>query len=192
MTSNVGTRDVKIGGKIGFTEDLPETENEHIKNTIEESIKRLFNPEFINRIDDFIIFKKLNKDCIYSIIEIQLKNIRQRLASSNITFELTKKAKDFLVEKGFDEQFGARPLRRALQNYLEDQLAEEMLKNSILPGSEILVDFEKDNLSFEVVSNSIFNLNDNTLTDIANKIIGKDSPDVGGIDEHTTAINKLN
>ncbi len=192
MTSNVGTRDVKLGGKIGFTDDLPETENEHIKSTIEESIKRLFNPEFINRIDDFIIFKKLNKECIYSIIEIQLKNIRQRLSASNITFELTSQAKDFLVEKGFDEKFGARPLRRALTNYLEDQLAEEILKNSVLPGSEILIDFENDKLTFEVVSNSLFNMNDTTLTDIAHKIIGKDSPDVGGLEEHTSVSNKLN
>ncbi|NLO18318.1 MAG: ATP-dependent Clp protease ATP-binding subunit [Ignavibacteria bacterium] len=192
MTSNVGTRDVKLGGKIGFTEDLPETENEHIKNTIEESIKRLFNPEFINRVDDFIIFNKLNKEHIYSIIEIQLRNIRKRLATSNITFELSKKAKDFLVDKGYDEKFGARPLRRALQSNLEDQLAEEILNNSILPGSHIYIDLNKDKLSFEVASNSLFDMNDNSLIDISNKIIGKDSPDIGEINERSKVSNKMN
>lgn len=144
MTSNVGTRDIKAGGKIGFSEQTPESDYENLKNTIEESIKRLFNPEFINRIDDFIIFRKLEKKHIYSIIDIQLAELMERLKINNVTLELTQEAKDFLVDKGFDEKYGARPLRRALQKYVEDELAEEMLKGEIPPSTKVIGKFDKE------------------------------------------------
>ncbi len=142
MTSNVGTRDIKAGGKIGFSEQTPENDYENLKNTIEESIKRLFNPEFINRIDDFIIFRKLEKKHIYSIIDIQLAELMERLKINNVSLELTKEAKDFLVDKGFDEKYGARPLRRALQKYVEDELAEEMLKGEIPPSTKVIGNYD--------------------------------------------------
>ena len=137
MTSNVGTRDVKMGGKIGFTEGSAKESNDHMKSTIDESIKRLFNPEFINRIDDFIIFNKLQKEDIHKIIDIQLEDLRKRLKVTSMMLDLTEEAKDFLVEKGFDDKFGARPLRRALQKYVEDDLADQILSNNMQSGYRI-------------------------------------------------------
>lgn len=151
MTSNVGTRDLKFGSKLGFVEPTNEDEYQSIKSSIEEAIKRLFNPEFINRIDDFIIFRKLLKEHIYQIIDIQLEDMRRRLKDQSLTLELTQRAKDFLVEKGFDEKFGARPLKRALQQYVEDELAEILLVGGVKPGTQIIADFsdESKKLKFE-------------------------------------------
>jgi ATP-dependent Clp protease ATP-binding subunit ClpC len=137
MTSNVGTRDVKMGGKIGFAEGSAKESNDHMKATIDESIKRLFNPEFINRIDDFIIFNKLQKVDIHKIIDIQLEDLRKRLKVTSMMLDLTEEAKDFLVDKGFDDKFGARPLRRALQKYVEDDLADQILSNNMQSGYRI-------------------------------------------------------
>ncbi|TAL70563.1 MAG: ATP-dependent Clp protease ATP-binding subunit [Bacteroidetes bacterium] len=157
MTSNVGTRDIKLGGRIGFTEQTPKDENEHVKSTIEESIKRLFNPEFINRIDDFIIFQKLQREHIYSIIDIQMALLKDRLKINGMTIEMTDKAKDFLVEKGFDDKFGARPLKRTLQKYVEDELAELMLVGNLKLGTRIIADKieEEEKLKFEMIEGEI-------------------------------------
>ncbi len=145
MTSNVGTKDLKEGGKIGFLGHDTSGDYENVKSTIEESVRKLFNPEFINRIDDFIIFRKLERKHIYSIIDIQIKRLVERLKINKMSFELSDKAKDFLVDKGFDDKYGARPLRRALQRYLEDELAEEILKGTIQNGSILLGDFDDEN-----------------------------------------------
>jgi ATP-dependent Clp protease ATP-binding subunit ClpC len=142
MTSNVGTRDLKIGSKLGFVEPSSEDEYKTIKSSIEDAVKRLFNPEFINRIDDFIIFRKLNKEHIYQIIDIQLEELRKRLKDKSITLELTQGAKDFLVEKGYDEKFGARPLKRAIMQYVEDELAEVLLTGNVKPGTTIVADYD--------------------------------------------------
>jgi ATP-dependent Clp protease ATP-binding subunit ClpC len=157
MTSNVGTRDIKMGGRIGFTEQTSKDENEHVKATIEESIKRLFNPEFINRIDDFIIFQKLQREHIYSIIDIQMELLKDRLKINGMTIEMTDKAKDFLVEKGFDDKFGARPLKRTLQKYVEDELAELMLVGNLKLGTRIIADKveEEEKLKFEMIEGEI-------------------------------------
>jgi ATP-dependent Clp protease ATP-binding subunit ClpC len=141
MTSNVGVRDVKAGGRIGFSEKTPDNEYEQMKATVEESMKRMFNPEFVNRIDDYIVFRPLTKENIHQIIDIQLKTLYKRLNSMGVDLELTQSAKDYLVEKGFDEKYGARPLRRALQRYLEDPLAEEMLKNVVKENAKVRVEF---------------------------------------------------
>jgi ATP-dependent Clp protease ATP-binding subunit ClpC len=190
MTSNIGTRDIKMGGKIGFSEPTPDNEYEHVKNTIEESIKRLFNPEFINRIDDFIIFKKLQKESIYLIIDIQMTLLKDRLKLNGMTIELSDKAKDFLVEKGFDEKFGARPLRRTLQKYVEDELAELMLDGNIKLGTRIVADKDetKEGLKFEMIEGEIIKPeeiipeltpdklgNDASKIDIGGEAITKDS-----------------
>jgi len=153
MTSNVGTRDLKEGGRLGFVEKTAENEYENIKSTIEESIRRLFNPEFINRIDDFIIFRKLERQHIYGIIDIQLRRLMDRLKTNRIELILTDDAKDFLVDKGFDEKFGARPLRRALQKYIEDELAEEILKGIIKTGAKVQGSLSeaKDKILFSVL-----------------------------------------
>jgi ATP-dependent Clp protease ATP-binding subunit ClpC len=101
-------------------------------------MRRLFNPEFLNRIDDYIIFRPLRKEHIYQIIELQLERLYKRLGQQNMTLELAPSAKEFLAEKGFDEKYGARPLRRALQRYLEDPLAEEVLRGTFKEGAHIV------------------------------------------------------
>jgi ATP-dependent Clp protease ATP-binding subunit ClpC len=143
MTSNVGTRDIKAGGRIGFAEPTKQNDYDNLKDTIDESVKRVFNPEFINRIDDFIVFHKLVKDNIYGIIDIQLARLSKRLKINQMKLELDSKSKDFLVEKGYDEKYGARPLRRALQKYIEDELAEEILKGAIKGASTAFGEFDE-------------------------------------------------
>ncbi len=151
MTSNVGTRDVKAGGKIGFSLDKETDDYSHIKSTIEDSIKRLFNPEFINRIDDFIIFHRLSRKDIFGIIDIQTEALRKRLKANKMEFELTDAGKEFLVDTGFDEKYGARPLKRAIQKYLEDEIAELILVENLGYGAKIIADVNKeaDKLKFD-------------------------------------------
>jgi len=143
MTSNIGTRDIKAGGRIGFTANPASDDYETLRSTIEEAVRRLFNPEFLNRIDEFIIFRPLKREHISRIIDIQLQRLLKRLEVAHIQLELTKSAREFLVDKGYDEKFGARPLRRALQRYLEDPLAEEILKGTIKDGMAVKVRFDK-------------------------------------------------
>jgi ATP-dependent Clp protease ATP-binding subunit ClpC len=128
MTSNVGTRDLKRGGGFGFGTGSTADEYSAMKSTIEDALKRVFNPEFLNRIDETIIFHPLEKHHIVDIVQIQVADLLKRMDSMNIALELTKQAKEFLAEKGYDPSFGARPLRRAIQRYLEDPIAEEVLK----------------------------------------------------------------
>ncbi len=143
MTSNIGTRDIKAGGRIGFTANPESDDYETLRSSIEEAVRRLFNPEFLNRIDEFIIFRPLKREHISRIIDIQLQRLLKRLEVAHIQLELTKSAREFLVDKGYDEKFGARPLRRALQRYLEDPLAEEILKGTIKDGMTVKVRFDK-------------------------------------------------
>jgi ATP-dependent Clp protease ATP-binding subunit ClpC len=143
MTSNIGTRDIKAGGRIGFTANPESDDYETLRSTIEEAVRRLFNPEFLNRIDEFIIFRPLKREHISRIIDIQLQRLLKRLEVAHIQLELTKSAREFLVDKGYDEKFGARPLRRALQRYLEDPLAEEILKGTVKDGMMVKVRFDK-------------------------------------------------
>lgn len=150
MTSNAGTRDLKAGGRIGFTDIDTQDDYEELKNSIEESTKSTFSPEFINRIDDFIIFRKLTKEDIKKIIDIQLDLIQGRMQLNEMKLEISDKAKDYIVEKGYDEKFGARPLKRALQKYVEDDLADEILKGNLLNGATVKVQYDKkiDKLKF--------------------------------------------
>jgi len=143
MTSNIGTRDIKAGGRIGFTANPESDDYETLRSTIEEAVRRLFNPEFLNRIDEFIIFRPLKREHISRIIDIQLQRLLKRLEVAHIQLELTKSAREFIVDKGYDEKFGARPLRRALQRYLEDPLAEEILKGTVKDGMTVKVRFDK-------------------------------------------------
>lgn len=150
MTSNIGTRDLKRGGGFGFGSDSSKSDYEAMKSTIEDALKRVFNPEFLNRIDDTIIFHPLEKTHIMEIVQIQMRDLLKRVVAMGITIELTKQAKEFLAEKGFDPAFGARPLRRALQKYLEDPIAEELLKGKYGEGTRIRVKVnkKKDELRF--------------------------------------------
>jgi ATP-dependent Clp protease ATP-binding subunit ClpC len=136
-------RDVKAGGKIGFAVDAAADEYENMKSTVEETMKRLFNPEFLNRIDEYVIFRTLKKEHMYRIIDLQLARVLKRLHERSITLELAKTAKDFLADKGFDEKFGARPLRRTLQRFVEDPVAEEILRGGFPDGSHLKGKFDK-------------------------------------------------
>lgn len=137
MTSNVGTRDIRSIGKFGFSEGKNEDKHEALKNTLEDAMKKLFNPEFLNRVDDTIVFRSLTKKDILKIIDIELRDLMDNIAEHKMEIKLDKSARIFLVDKGYDEKFGARPLRRAIQKYVEDPLAEEILRGSFKEGTKI-------------------------------------------------------
>ncbi|MCH8030300.1 MAG: AAA family ATPase, partial [Bacteroidetes bacterium] len=143
MTSNIGARDIKNLGKgIGFSLTDDEFDYSKMKSTVEDAVKRVFNPEFLNRIDDVIVFHPLEKKHIFEIINIMKKDLFLRVKDLGIKIEMTEAAKEFLVEKGYDPQFGARPLRRALQKYVEDPMAEAILTNDLAEGSTITVGYK--------------------------------------------------
>lgn len=146
MTSNIGARQLKdFGAGVGFaTTARLENEDEENKAVIEKALKRTFSPEFLNRIDDVIIFNSLTKDNIFSIIDISMKGVLKRIQNLGYGLELTEDAKTFLADKGYDQQFGARPLHRAIQKYLEDPLAEEILNMSVKPGDVLVVEHNKE------------------------------------------------
>ncbi len=142
MTSNIGARQLKdFGQGIGFgTSAKVESADQHSKTVIESALKRTFSPEFLNRIDDVVVFNALTKEHIHSIIDITLKGLYARVSNLGFTLELSEKAKDFIAERGYDASFGARPLHRAIQKYLEDPLAEEILAAGIKNGDIMYVD----------------------------------------------------
>jgi len=146
MTSNIGVRQLKdFGEGVGFaTASRTMSTDENNKAVIEKALKRTFSPEFLNRIDDVIIFNSLTKDNIFSIIDILMKSVMKRLSNLGFTIELTDAAKNFIAEKGYDTQFGARPLHRAIQKYLEDPLAEEILSLNLKPGDTMVADLNED------------------------------------------------
>lgn len=142
MTSNIGARQLKdFGQGIGFgTKAKTESADQHSKTVIESALKRTFSPEFLNRIDDVVVFNSLTKEHIHSIIDITLKSLYDRVNNLGFSLELSDKAKDFIAERGYDANFGARPLHRAIQKYLEDPLAEEILASGIKNGDIMFVD----------------------------------------------------
>jgi ATP-dependent Clp protease ATP-binding subunit ClpC len=146
MTSNIGVRQLKdFGEGVGFaTASRTQSTDENNKAVIEKALKRTFSPEFLNRIDDVIIFNSLTKDNIFQIIDILMKSVMKRLSNLGFTIELTEPAKNFIAEKGYDTQFGARPLHRAIQKYLEDPLAEEILSLNLKQGDTMIADLNED------------------------------------------------
>ncbi len=144
MTSNIGSRQLKdFGQGVGFTTTAKkQSRASHAHGVIENALKRSFAPEFLNRIDDVVIFESLDKEAIYKIIDIELQQLYGRINQMGYKISVTSKAKDFIIEKGWDEQFGARPLKRAIQKYIEDPLAEEIIKSSLKEGYQIKVDFD--------------------------------------------------
>ncbi len=147
MTSNIGVRQLKdFGSGVGFTTSAKmENAEEENKAVIEKALKRTFSPEFLNRIDDVVIFNSLTKENIFSIIDISMKQVLKRIQALGYGLELTEEAKGFLADKGYDQQFGARPLHRAIQKYLEDPMAEEILNMNVKPGDIMVVDYDKEN-----------------------------------------------
>jgi ATP-dependent Clp protease ATP-binding subunit ClpC len=147
MTSNIGVRQLKdFGDGVGFaTAARLQNQDENNKAVIEKALKRTFSPEFLNRVDDIVIFNSLDKTHIFDIIDILMRGVLKRLANLGFSLELTPDAKDFIADKGYDAQFGARPLHRAIQKYLEDPLAEEILSMNIKNGDILIADADKEN-----------------------------------------------
>ena len=144
MTSNLGGRDISKGGSLGFHDSDPRSSYEVMQKKVRDEIEKAFNPEFLNRVDDTIVFHVLSRDEIGQIVHILLRDISERLAEEELSLSLSDGAIDFLVDKGYDEKFGARPLKRAIQRYLEDPLSERILTADFSAGDEIVVDVDDD------------------------------------------------
>ncbi len=153
MTSNIGARLITEKKSLGFTNSSEEDENkeyEEIKKNVMAELKKQLRPEFINRIDDIIVFHKLNDEEINSIIDLLLKNVEQRLVEQGLNIKIDKTVKELIAKKGVDKEFGARPLRRAIQNIVEDKLAEEILDGNIKPGAEAKLVAKNDKVELKV------------------------------------------
>src|SRR5256714_3043526 len=148
LTSNVGAETIKGQSTLGFSPISDESSYEKMREKIMDEAKKTFRPEFLNRLDDLIVFRSMTKPDLIQILDLEISKVMQRLKARNITLQLDEKAKDFLVSKGYDPQYGARPMRRAVERSLEDPLAEEILKGTFHEGEPILVSVENDKLSF--------------------------------------------
>ena len=154
MTSNIGADLLRKQGSIGFKAQEFSTDYKDMKTRLMEEVKKTFKPEFINRVDDSVVFQKLTREDLYKIVDIEVDQLRKRLSERDIEIQLDQKAKDFLINKGFDLMYGARPLRRTLQRYLEDPLSEEIIAKRIKPNEIIRVSMKDDDrLLFEQGAN---------------------------------------
>jgi ATP-dependent Clp protease ATP-binding subunit ClpC len=156
MTSNVGARDITKNKTLGFAQGDARMSFERMSEKVKEELKNVFNPEFLNRVDDMIVFHPLTKEQIAQIVQIMLKDVRKRLAEEELTLTLTEAGVDFLVKHGYDEAYGARPLRRAIQRFIEDPLSEKILVAEFARGDEIEVDAAADGtkLDFRVLTST--------------------------------------
>jgi len=156
MTSNIGVDMLRKKGSIGFkgTENEEESYKE-MKDRLLDEVKKVFKPEFLNRVDDIIVFRGLTKEDLEKIIDIEIKEVQSRLKDQNITIELEQNAKDLIIEKGFDNMFGARPLKRTIQRFLEDPLAQEIISGRIKGGNYVFVEAKVDHLEFKVDLNKV-------------------------------------
>ena len=151
MTSNAGAENIIAPKRLGFTSsDDAQEKYRFMKDRVMEEVRRLFKPEFLNRIDEIIVFHPLTKEHMREIVTIMLKSIHRRtMQQMGIALTVTEEGKDFLIEKGYDEKYGARPLRRAIQSMLEDQLAEKILDGTVKEGEEVEVGRSEDGLTFQ-------------------------------------------
>jgi len=158
MTSNVGAKDITSGGALGFHAPEGKMDYDRIKEQVQDEVQNTFQPEFLNRLDDIIVFHPLSKEQIGEIVHIMLGDVKERLAEEQLSIRLTDEAAMFLVEEGYDEKFGARPLKRTIQRYIEDPLSERILMSEFAPGDEVLVDVDgeegSDPLTFRTASPS--------------------------------------
>ncbi|MDW8431837.1 MAG: ATP-dependent Clp protease ATP-binding subunit [Flavobacteriales bacterium] len=152
MTSNIGSRELKdFGQGVGFkTTARQEQADAHSRSVIQNALKKAFAPEFLNRIDDIIMFNPLSKEHIHQIIDLELEGLIQRIEHNGYKIKISKEARTFLAEKGFDPNFGARPLKRAIQKYLEDPLAEEIINSKLEEGDTIVVHHEDNNEELKI------------------------------------------
>ena len=148
----MGTRHAAVGKGIGFQKDDSQTDYDKMRGRILDEMKKTFNPELINRIDETIIFHALEKEHIFAIIDILIKDLVKRMTDKNIALNLNQDAREYLLEKGWDPNFGARPLKRALQKYLEDPMSEEILKGEYTVNFRVEVSRhpDEDRLKFEI------------------------------------------
>jgi len=156
MTSNVGARDLTKTKSLGFTQGDAQQNWERRAEKVRDELKNVFNPEFLNRLDDVIVFHPLSREHISQIVSVLLKDVRKRLAEEELTLKLTDQATDFLVKHGYDEQYGARPLKRAIQKFIEDPLSEKILMGEFSRNDEIEVDVSADGerLDFKVLTST--------------------------------------
>jgi ATP-dependent Clp protease ATP-binding subunit ClpC len=148
MTSNLGARDINKDSSLGFQSEEGGMNFKDIRNFVMNEVKRAFNPEFINRIDEIVVFHNLNREHLASIFELMVREISDRLGEQRIAISIKRKAKEYLIEKGFDEKFGARPLRRLLQKEVEDPLSVEILKGRFAAGDTVEVELRAEKISF--------------------------------------------
>jgi len=149
MTSNVGADMLRSRGALGFVSPKEDATYVEMKTRLLEEVKKVFKPEFLNRIDDIIVFKSLTRENLVKIVDLEVSRVADRLKEKNIKIDLTQEARDFLIEKGFDQVYGARPLKRTIQRYLEDPLAEQIISGSFKENSNIKVLRRDDTLMFE-------------------------------------------
>ncbi|ADL08837.1 ATP-dependent Clp protease ATP-binding subunit [Thermosediminibacter oceani] len=158
MTSNVGANLIQRARTLGFTPRDEETKNySEMKDRVLEELRRTFRPEFINRVDEIIVFHPLNEEHMKKIVDLMLKQVNERLKENDISIEVSDRAKEWLVKKGFDPMYGARPLRRVIQKEVEDNLSEEILKGNVSQGDTVLVDVQDDRLTFHKKEVSVAN-----------------------------------
>jgi len=153
MTSNIGAEMLRKQGSIGFrSSDKEEETYKDMKSRLLEAVKKVFKPEFLNRVDDIVVFRSLTKKDLQKIVDLEIREVQERLKEQDVKLELTAKAKDFLIEKGFDKTFGARPLKRVIQRFLEDPLAEDIIAGKLKGGANAKADVKGDHLEFSIVS----------------------------------------
>ncbi len=148
MTSNVGADMLKKQGSLGFVTPEENISYENMKGRLLEEVKKSFKPEFLNRVDDVIVFKSLTKENLYEIVQLELKGITERLENKGIKLELSKEVIDLFIEKGFDPVYGARPLKRTIQRFIEDPLAESIISGKIKEGSKVKAERDGDKVVF--------------------------------------------
>jgi len=149
MTSNIGAELIKDSGQFGFGRRSAETNYEKMKETLTKEIEKHFRPEFLNRVDDTIVFKPLSRDDLRQIVDFEMKKVIERISEHGLKLELTAEAKEALIDKGYNPDFGARPLRRAIEEHIEDPLSEQLLRGSFQGKDSVLVDFKDDAFTFE-------------------------------------------
>ena len=155
MTSNIGARRIMGSRALGFQKPTEGARFGQIEEAVKDEINKTFNPEFLNRLDEVIVFHPLNEDHIIQIVDILFRDVLKRIEDRELTLELATEAKKFLAQKGFDEKFGARPLKRAMQRYLEDPFSEALLQGRFAPGDDIVVEIgDEDHLKFTVRSSA--------------------------------------
>jgi ATP-dependent Clp protease ATP-binding subunit ClpC len=156
MTSNLGGREITEGKTVGFEQPDAKASFEKMEQKVRDEVDRVFNPEFLNRLDDVIVFHPLTREHIAQIVDIVFGYVRERISGDGYSLRRTDAATEFLVAHGYDEMFGARPLKRAIQRYVEDPLSDKILMGDFSPGDEIEVDVspDGDKLEFRVLSHT--------------------------------------